>query len=222
MNYHQVLTELVSPHLPGVRIEAAALPALPQLQLYLLNADYPQHALDQAAVSHLMDNPLYWVFCWASGQVLASHLMEQPQWVRGKRVLDFGCGSGVVAIAAALAGAREVIACDIDPQALQATAHNARLNGVDIVLSDDYFSVLGDIDLIIVADVLYDPANLPWLARFVERADQVLVADSRIKDFNFPPYRQIGRAEATTLPDLDESAEFRDVRIYLADRGVAA
>ena len=72
------------------------------------------------------------------------------------------------------------------------------------------------IDLIIVADVLYDKANFPWLRRFLERASEVLVADSRVKDFDHPPYRQIARRDSCTLPDLDESAEFRDVRIYHA------
>ena len=69
----------------------------------------------------------------------------------------------------------------------------------------------------IVADVLYDRGNFPWLQRFVERADKVLIADSRVKDFDHPPYRQIARQDSCTWPDLDESAEFRDVRIYLAD-----
>ena len=64
--------------------------------------------------------------------------------------------------------------------------------------------------------VLYDRANLSWLREFIGRATRVLVADSRVKDFDVPPYRQIARRESCTLPDLDESAEFRDVRLYLA------
>ena len=165
----------------------------------------------------IMDNPLYWVFCWASGQVLAKFLLDDPQWVRGKRVLDFGCGSGVAAIAAALAGAEEVIACDIDPLALSAAAMNADLNGVGLTLADDYDAVNGPVDLILVADVLYDRGNFPWLERFLNRADKVLVADSRVKDFDHPPYREIARRQSCTWPDLDESAEFRNVRVYLAE-----
>jgi len=170
--------------LPEARIEVMPLPAYPALRLFLLNEDYPQGSLSGEVVTRLMDNPLYWVFCWASGQVLAQFLRDDPSWVRGKRVLDFGCGSGVVAIAAALGGASEVIACDTDPLALKATQRNAELNGVELTLASEYFKVEGEVDLIIVADVLYDRENLVWLQRFTDRATQVLIADSRIKDFD--------------------------------------
>ncbi len=202
--------------IPGATLAVTPLPGVPQLQLLLLHGEYPQGALSPQAMQRVMDNPLYWVFCWASGQVLARYLLDNPDRVRGKRVLDFGCGSGVVAVAAAMAGAKEVIACDIDPLALTATRVNARLNGVTLEYASDYWDVDGEVDVIIVADVLYDRENFPWLARFVERAPQVLIADSRVKQFDHPPYRQIGRRQSCTLPDLDESAEFRDVRIYAA------
>lgn len=214
---HDTLRDELQRILPSAQLEVTCLPDCPDIRLLLLNADYPQGALSPQEVVQVMDNPLYWVFCWASGQVLAQYLLQQPQWVRGKRVLDFGCGSGVVAVAAARAGAAEVIACDIDPLALQATKLNADLNGVELTLTVDYFDIGGHVDLIIVADVLYDKGNFPWLQRFIERADKVLIADSRVKDFDVPPYRQIDRRNNCTLPDLDESAEFRDVRIYLAD-----
>jgi predicted nicotinamide N-methyase len=202
--------------LPGARLAVTALPDVPRLRLHLLAEDYPRGALDEEGMRRVMDNPLYWVFCWASGQVLARHLIDHPGTVAGKRVLDFGCGSGVVAIAAALAGAAEVVACDIDPLALAAARLNARLNGVALQFADDYFAVQGRVDLILVADVLYDRANLSWLQRFAQRAPQVLVADSRVRDFHVPPYRPVGRRDSCTLPDLDESAEFRDVRLYSA------
>lgn len=209
------LSKAIHELLPEARIEAMPLPSYPALRLFLLNEDYPQGSLTGEVVTRLMDNPLYWVFCWASGQVLAQFLRDDPSWVRGKRVLDFGCGSGVVAIAAALAGASEVIACDCEPLALAATQRNAELNGVALTLVSDYYDVEGEVDLIIVADILYDKENLVWLQRFIDRASQVLIADSRIKDFDHPPYVEIDRRKASTLPDLDESMEFRDVRIYL-------
>ncbi|QFU75520.1 methyltransferase [Halioglobus maricola] len=202
--------------LPSAHLEVLPLPDAQEIKLLLLAQDYPQQALSADEMRAVMDNPLYWVFCWASGQVLARYILDHPEEVRGKRVMDFGCGSGVVAVAAARAGAREVVACDVDPLAIEATRYNAALNDVALVLADDYFDVMGDIDLIIVADVLYDSENFPWLGRFVERAPRVLIADSRVKNFNHPPYRAIDRRDSCTIPDLDESAEFRDVRIYLA------
>ena len=211
------LQSLLGEIIPGARLEIIPLPDAPEIRLLLLSADYPQWDLSESEMQRVMDNPLYWVFCWASGQVLARYILDNPGRVKGKRVLDFGCGSGVVAVAAALAGASEVIACDIDPLALEATAINADLNGVELSFCEDYFSASGEIDLVIVADVLYDRENLPWLQRFVERAAQVLVADSRVKDFDYPPYHLLAQRNSCTLPDLDESAEFRDVRIYLAD-----
>jgi predicted nicotinamide N-methyase len=218
MSERVLLQQQLQQIVPAARLEATALPGLPKLQLLLLNRDYPQGDLSAEDMQRVMDNPLYWVFCWASGQVLAEFVLAQPAWVARKRVLDFGCGSGVVAIAAAMAGAADVIACDIDPLALAATRANARLNRVAVELVDDYCAVEGHIDLIIVADVLYDRANFSWLQRFAERADQVLIADSRVKNFGHPGYRQLARHTSCTLPDLDESAEFRDVRIYLGER----
>ena len=210
------LTALLSETLPGARIEAQTLPLYPALQLYLLNADYPQHALPPELALRLMDQPLYWTFCWASGQVLARWLLEYPAVVRGKRVVDFGCGSGVAGIAAALAGADRVIGCDLDAQALAATAANARLNGVALDLADDFEAIDGDNDVILVADVLYDRGNLPWLSRFSGRSPVVVMADSRLPDFEHPDYRLLAESEASTLPDLDESPEFRRVRLYCA------
>jgi predicted nicotinamide N-methyase len=203
--------------IPAARLELTPLPQAPDLALFLLNADYPQGKLTAQEVARVMDNPLYWVFCWASGQVLARYLLDHPETVRGRRVLDFGCGCGVVAIAAARAGAREVIACDIDPLALLATRANAAHNDAAVSLAKDFDDVEGPVDLILVADVLYDRGNFPWLTRFVERADAVLVADSRVKSFDVPPYRRVGQMRSCTLPDLDESEEFRDVRLYRAD-----
>jgi predicted nicotinamide N-methyase len=210
------LTRVVREILPTARIEVLDLNNGTGIKLYLMNEDYPQDRLPQEAALKLMEQPYYWAFCWASGLVLSEYILSHPELVAGKRVVDFGCGSGVVAIAAAKAGANEVIACDIDPVAMQATRENAQLNQVTLTYSDDFDHIDGHVDLIIVADVLYDRDNFPWLSRFWERADTVLIADSRVKNFDFLPYRQIDRRDGCTMPDLDESAEFRDVRIYRA------
>ena len=133
-------------------------------------------------------------------------------------MLDFGAGSGVAAIAAAKAGALEVVACDLDPLALAACRANAQLNNVQLGYSSDFFSEADRFDLILVADVLYDRENLPLLDVFPTRGQQTLVADSRVRDFKHPQYRQLAMLKALTLPDLAEPHEFRNVSLYYARR----
>jgi len=210
------LTQLLRAHLPQARAEATGLADWPELQLYLLNSDFAQQQLTSEQMQAVLKYPAYWAFCWASGQVLAGFLRRNPQWVQGKRVLDFGSGSGVAGIAAALLGADKVLACDLDPDALRATAINARLNAVKLELYPDFADCSGDIDVILVADVLYDRENLPWLDQLRERAPLVLVADSRVRDFSHPAYRRLGQWRSTTLPDLDEFDEFGRVSVYAA------
>lgn len=212
------LTRQLQQHLPQARAECTALMGCEPLQLFLLNADFPQQQLSSEQIHAVLNYPTYWAFCWASGRVLAGFLLANPHWVKGRRVLDFGAGSGVAGIAAALAGAGEVVACDLDADALRATDRNAELNRVKIELREDFDSCEGDFDIILAADVLYDRENLPWLDRFVECADQVLVADSRVRNFSHPAYRKLGQWPSTTLPDLDEFDEFGRVSIYTGEK----
>ena len=202
--------------LPNVKLTCQTLPQIPHLKLWLLDELFPEQALEPGIVNAIMEEPPYWSFCWASGQVLATFLMENPGWVRGRCVVDVGPGSGVVAIAAALAGAARVIACDLDPDALTATQVNAAENGVEIELSQDLDSVLADADLVTAADILYDRENLPLLAQFA-RAERVLLADSRVPDLDPPGYRLLGEWQSCTWPDLGESSEYNGVRLFAAE-----
>lgn len=203
--------------LGDARLSAETLPGT-DLRLWLIDAQNMDRAFSPEETRRILEEPPYWCFCWASGLVLARWLAERPEWVRGKRVLDFGAGSGVAAIAAAKAGALEVVACDLDPLALLACQANAVLNGVELSYSADFFAEADRFDLIIVADVLYDRANLPLLDQFLSRGHQALVADSRVRDFQHPLYRRLGILEACTWPDLAEPAEFRHVSLYHAQR----
>ena len=189
-----------------------------ELKLWLIDSANMDRAFSPEETRRILEEPPYWSFCWASGLVLARWLAEHPEWVRGKRVLDFGAGSGVAAIAAAKAGALEVVACDLDPLALQACRANAALNGVTLGYSEDFFAEADRYDLIIVADVLYDRANLPLLDQFLSRGREVLVADSRVRDFQHPLYERLDILNAYTWPDLAEPAEFRRVSLYHARR----
>src|SRR5690606_28047199 len=203
--------------LGDARLVAEPLPET-DLRLWLIDAANMDRAFSPEETRRILKDPPYWCFCWASGLVLARWLAERPEWVRGQRVLDFGAGSGVAAIAAAKAGAAEVVACDLDPVALEACRANAELNGVTLGYSADFFAEADRFDLIIVADVLYDRANLPLLDAFLSRGRTARGADSRGKNFRHPLYRHLGREEACTWPDLAEPAEFRHVNLYYAAR----
>lgn len=203
--------------LGDARLVAEPLPDT-DLRLWLIDAANMDRAFSPEETRRILEDPPYWSFCWASGLVLARWLAERPQWVRGKRVLDFGAGSGVAAIAAAKAGAAEVVACDLDPLALAACRANAALNGVELRYSQDFFAEADRYELIIVADVLYDRANLPLLDHFLSRGREALVADSRVRNFAHPLYRRLDVLDACTWPDLAEPAEFRQVSLYHAAR----
>ena len=140
--------------LPMARLEIVRLPQCERIALALINADFPLGPLPGDVMRAVIEEPAYWAFCWGSGLGLARWLFDAPHWVAGRRVIDFGSGSGVVAIAAAMNGAERVTACDIDRNARAATAVNAALNGV----SPDVVPTLADVhaDVLLMADVLYD------------------------------------------------------------------
>lgn len=203
--------------LGDAQLRAETLPGT-DLRLWLIDADNMDRAFDADETRRILEEPPYWCFCWASGLALARWFAKQPRWVAGKRVLDFGAGSGVAAIAAAKAGAAEVVACDLDPLALEACRANAALNGVTLGYSADFFAEADRFDLVVVADVLYDRANLPLLDHFLSRGREALVADSRVRDFAHPLYRRLAMLEACTWPDLAEPEQFRHVSLYHAAR----
>jgi predicted nicotinamide N-methyase len=208
------LDQLLKRTLPMGSIVPQRLPGCPQITLGLINADFPVGPLPADVMHAVIAQPAYWAFCWGSGLGLARYLLDHPHWVRGRRVLDLGSGSGVVAVAAALAGAARVVACDNDPDALQATGANATLNRVTLELCDDLAAAGSDHDLLCMADVLYDRGNLPLLRAATARAREVLVADSRIATLPEPGYRLIGQMHARTFPNLGEFDEFATVRLF--------
>lgn len=210
------LNTLIRKMHPEAQVTAQNLPQCPEISLWLVEPESMRRAFTQEEILQIQDYPAYWAFCWASGQVLARAILDNPDWVQGKTVIDFGAGSGVVAIACAMVGAERVIACDIDPDALKSCAVNAQLNRVAVELHDDIFTLNADADILIAADVLYDRANLPFLDVFREKAPSVLVADSRIRNFDFPPYQSVSAVDSFTVPDLDELDEFRRVTLYRA------
>ncbi|MCL7943096.1 50S ribosomal protein L11 methyltransferase [Marinobacter sp. ATCH36] len=216
-----VLNQHLAKTLSRGRVAATAPAGCPDLTLYLFDPGVLEGPISHDEAQAVVAEPAYWSFCWASGQVLAAYILANPELVRGETVLDFGSGSGIVAIAAARAGAREAIACDIDPAALDAAAANARLNGVKLSLCDDWNARPEDVGVVTAADVLYDPENRPLLSVFRLAAPRVLLADSRMKNLGDDQYRQQAVIEARTWPDLNEFDEFNRVRIYRAEEQVA-
>jgi predicted nicotinamide N-methyase len=107
-------------------------PLVPEIRLYLATQMTPiWHATEETLARGAVPPP-YWAFAWAGGQALARYLLDHPETVRGREVLDIGSGSGIVAIAAAKAGASRVVAAEIDHFAAAAIALNAALNGVTV------------------------------------------------------------------------------------------
>lgn len=217
MTYPHHLQGALSKLLGDATLVAETLPGT-DLKLWLIDADNMDRAFSPEETRRILEEPPYWSFCWASGLALARFFAEHRHWVEGKRVLDFGAGSGVAAIAAMKAGALEAVACDLDPIAIQACKANAKLNDVQLGYSSDFFSEADRFDLVVVADVLYDRANLPLLDHFLSRGKHALVADSRVKDFKHPAYQRLEILEALTLPDLAEPWEFSKVSLYHAQR----
>ncbi|MFT5718026.1 MAG: putative nicotinamide N-methyase [Oleiphilaceae bacterium] len=186
----------------------------PKISLYLFDPHVLEGPLSHDEALAVVAEPAYWSFCWASGQVLAHFILTHPETVKNKVVVDVGSGSGVVAIAAAMAGAKSVYACDIDDDALDATRMNSQANKVIVHTIKDLSDVGETIDLITAADVLYDRDNFSLLTQFTELAPKVLLADSRVKKLPVDDYILQTTIEARTWPDLNEFEEFNQVRIY--------
>lgn len=156
----------------------------------------------------------YWCAPWAGGQALARWLLDHPEAVRGKRVMDFGTGSGVVAIAAMKAGAARVVAVDVDRFATTACEINAKANDVvvDTVSGDLVGTAQPDIDVLVTGDVWYEqePARR-FDAWFRGLSIRILTGDpGRL----YVPcdWKEIARFEVPASLDL-ENAPFKTTRI---------
>ncbi|MBY5665458.1 class I SAM-dependent methyltransferase [Rhizobium leguminosarum] len=155
-------------------------PSIPEIRLHTAG---PASGLWRLAGRGEADPPPYWAYPWAGGAVLARHLLDRPEIVTGRRVLDLGAGSGLVAIAAAKAGAAKVTAVDIDANAIAAISLNAAINGVDIVAraADTLDDPPPETDLIVVGDLFYEPSLalrvMAFLRRCLASGIEVLIGD---------------------------------------------
>jgi len=160
----------------------SAPPHVPEIRLHLADEAHQLWLKTEEDLGALGLPPPFWAFAWAGGQGLARHLIDTPHLVAGKTVLDFASGSGLVAIAASLAGAARVTAADIDPWAAIVSRLNATENGVafafhqtDLIGTDEGW------DVVLAGDVFYDRAMAdlvwPWFTALSRRGAMVLVGD---------------------------------------------
>ncbi|OAP39066.1 nicotinamide N-methyase [Sinorhizobium glycinis] len=157
-------------------------PHVPEIRLHLASEAHDLWLKTEEELEEIGLPPPFWAFAWAGGQGLARYVLDHPEVVRGRRVVDFAAGSGLVAIAAMLAGAAEVLAVDIDPWAETAVRLNAELNGVSVsFLSEDIIGRGRAADVYLAGDVFYDRgfADLiqPWFDALERSGVLVLVGD---------------------------------------------
>ncbi len=155
---------------------------VPELKLHLADDAVALWELTEERLGELGLPPPFWAFAWAGGQALARYVLDHPEIVRGKHVLDVASGSGLVAIAAMKAGAHAALAIDIDTFAAHAATLNAALNDVAIETSDaDPVGQPTDADIILVGDLFYDrdlaPRVLEWLIALHSAGKTVLIGD---------------------------------------------
>jgi predicted nicotinamide N-methyase len=157
-------------------------PHVPEIKLQLAHEAFDLWNKTEEELAAVGLPPPFWAFAWAGGQGLARYVLDHPETVRGKNVLDFASGSGIVAIAAAKAGASAVLASDIDPYSLEAIALNADHNDVKLSLvGDDLTGTPGGWDVILAGDIFYDRALADsvtgWLSAMAEQGATVLIGD---------------------------------------------
>lgn len=182
------------------------------LKLYLLSLDDPTQQLSAEQIAWLWQQLPYWAFAWAGGRALVQWLNANPQAVQGKTVLDFGCGSAMVGIAAAKAGAKEVWVADLDENALQAAMLNAQLNQVELkVVRDNQWPVA---DLLLASDVLYDISSSQDLRQLMLTMPQWYLAESQFVKPDFVQLTQLNRYCCSTLPRIGDFDEQVAIDIY--------
>lgn len=157
-------------------------PLTPEIRLHLATEITPIWEATEAALARMNLPPPYWAFAWAGGQALTRFLLDHPDWVKGKRVLDFAAGSGLSAIGAAKAGAASVQAAEIDDYAIAAIALNARINDVTIELvRDDLLGAEPRWDVVLAGDVCYERPMaervIAWFRALAGRGVAILMGD---------------------------------------------
>ena len=171
------LREFIRSHTAVLPVPLAA-----ELRLHQASELTPLWRATAADLKQWDDSP-FWAFAWAGGQALARYVLDHPEVVRGRSVLDFATGSGLVAIAAARAGAARVVAADLDPFCEAAVTLNAALNGVSIEFQpgDPIGGPLPGVEVVLAGDVFYErplaERSMAWFRELAARGSTVLAGD---------------------------------------------
>lgn len=181
--------------------------------LWLLDIDAEGTRLDVAQISAFWQQLPYWAFAWAGGRLLAEYITQHPDTVADKRVLDFGCGSALVGIAAAQAGAAEVWVADLDANALQAAQLNAAANGVSLkpVAADQPWP---EVDVLLASDVLYDITSSDDLKALMLTIPDWLLAENPQVAPDWIQLQALSRQTLSTVPAIGDFDEAVTLMVY--------
>ena len=193
-------------------------PLVPEVRLHLATEVVPLWRKTEEELEEQGVPPPYWAFAWAGGLALARYVLDHPEAVRGKSVLDFGSGSGLVAIAAAKAGAAQVLAADIDAFAAAAIRLNADANGANLVITqEDLIGSAGDWETILLGDMCYErplaERLLIWLEEQRRAGAAVLLGDPGRSYFPASGVEKLATYRVATTREL-EDREIRETSVY--------
>jgi predicted nicotinamide N-methyase len=190
-------------------------PLVPEIRLYLATEVVPLWRATEDELAEIGVPPPYWAFAWAGGQALARYVLDNPPIVAGKRVLDIGAGSGVVAIAAARAGAAEVLAADIDGFSCAAVRLNAAANDCAVtVTQEDLIGAANGWDVILVGDLFYERPLAERLLAWLGPLDvPALLGDPGRNYFPKDRVERLATYSVQTTRDL-EDREIRETGVY--------
>ena len=185
-------------------------PHTPELALYLADAVMPIWQLTEEALEQIGLPPPFWAFAWAGGQALARYILDNPQIVAGKSVIDFATGSGIVAIAAAKAGAAHVLAADIDAYCGAALGLNAPANGVtcDFTSIDLLDAPPPPAEVILAGDICYEKPLaarvMAWLGQAKAAGATVLIGDPGRSYFPREGLVKLAEYQVATTRELED------------------
>jgi predicted nicotinamide N-methyase len=188
----------------------AAPPFIPEIRLHLASEVTPIWQASEESLARAGVPPPFWAFAWVGGQALARYLLDHAQIVAGGAVLDFGSGSGLVAIAAAKAGASAVLAAEIDPFAAAAIRANAELNEVTVALtaSDPIEAFAPSCGIVTAGDVCYEremaQRAIAWLRRRARCGALVLLGDPGRAYLPDSGLRELARYSVPTSRELED------------------